>query len=155
MAKPIPDGYHSLTPYLVVNNAASAIDFYKRAFGAIEFFRMDDPSGRIGHAELQIGDSRLMLADEYPEQGFTAPATPGKAGVTMHLYVENVDAVFNQAVAAGAKAVRPLENQFYGDRTGSVVDPFGHSWYLATHVEDLTEEEMGKRAAAAFAGKSS
>ena len=149
--RPIPEGYHNVTPYLCVKGAAQAIDFYRKAFGAKEIMRMPDPSGKIGHAELQIGDSRIMVADEYPEMGFVAPTGQGKSPVTIHLYVENVDALVSQAQAAGAKVVRPVADQFYGDRAGGLVDPFGHSWYVATHKEDLSPEEMKRRAAKAMA----
>jgi PhnB protein len=142
--RPIPEGYHSVTPYLVVQGAAKAIDFYKRALGATELFRMED-GNRVGHAELQVGDSRVMLADEYPERGIYAPQGNGKAGVSLMLYVENVDDVVNRAVSAGATLERKVENQFYGDRSGSVIDPFGHRWYVATHVEDVSPEEMDRR----------
>jgi PhnB protein len=149
--QPIPDGYHSVTPYLIVKGGAAAIEYYKKAFGATELVRMPHPDGRIGHAELQIGDSRVMLADEFPEMGATAPQPGGRPPVTMHLYVENVDKVAAQAVAAGAKQVRPVQDQFYGDRSGVFLDPFGHCWNISTHKEDLTGEEIGKRAAAAMA----
>jgi PhnB protein len=142
--RPIPEGYHSVTPYLVVKGAAKAIDFYRRALGATELFRMAD-GDRIGHAELKIGDSHVMLADEYPERGFFAPQGAGKAGVSLMLYVENVDEVVDRAVAEGAKLERKVENQFYGDRSGGVIDPFGHRWYIATHVEDVSPEEMDRR----------
>jgi PhnB protein len=145
--KPIPEGYHTITPYLSVNGAAAAIDFYKRAFGAQELFRMPAPEGKIGHAELQIGDSRFMLADEYPELNFRGPKAFGGTPVMMHVYVEDVDATFAQAVAAGAEVTRPLRNEFYGDRTASLKDPFGHSWSIGTHIEDVPPEEMEKRAA--------
>ena len=145
----IPGGYHTITPYLSIDGAARAIEFYKKAFGAEELFRMAQPDGRVGHAELQIGDSRLMLADEYPEMNFRGPSSIGATPVMLHLYVEDVDAAFARAVAAGAKVTRPLRDEFYGDRTGSVEDPFGHRWSLATHVRDVSEEEMQKRAAAA------
>jgi len=147
--KPIPEGYHTVTPYLIVRNAARAIEFYKKAFGATELMRMAEPSGRIGHAEIRIGDSPIMLADEVPEMGFRSPESFGGSPVSILLYVEEVDAVFNQAVAAGAKVQRPVADQFYGDRTGGVTDPFGHVWYVATHMEDVSPEEMRKRAAAA------
>lgn len=145
--KPIPEGYHSVTPYLIVNGGAAALDFYGRAFGAKEILRM--PHGdKIGHAEIKIGDSHVMLADEFPEMGAKGPKTIGGTPVTIHLYVEDVDKVFGQAVAAGAKATRPVKDQFYGDRAGEVEDPFGHKWYIATHKEDLSMEEIRKRAAA-------
>jgi len=143
--KPIPEGYNSLAPYLAVRGAADAIQFYKRAFNATERMRVPMPDGKIGHAELQLGDSILMLADEYPDFGFTAPADGGSP-VLLHLYVPDVDAVFKQALAAGAKELRPVQNQFYGDRSGGLQDPFGHSWNIATHIEDLTPEEIQKRA---------
>ncbi len=144
---PIPDGYHSVTPYLVVQGAAKALDFYKRAFNAVETLRMDGPNGRIMHAEFNIGNSVIMIADEAPEMGAKAPATLGGSPVSLMVYVENVDAFAGQAVNAGLKVVRPLENQFYGDRVGSYTDPFGHTWHLASHVEDVTPEEMQRRSA--------
>jgi len=147
--RPIPAGYHTATPYLIVNNGAAALEFYKKAFGAAELFRMTKPDGRVGHAEIKIGDSVIMLADEAPEMGARSPQSLGGSPVSILLYVEDVDRVFNQAVAAGAKVQRPLQNQFYGDRMGGVTDPFGHVWYIATHVEDVSPEEMQKRAAAA------
>jgi PhnB protein len=147
--KPIPDGYHTATPYLIVKDAARAIEFYKKAFGATELVRMAQPDGKIGHAEIKIGDSPIMLADEFPEMGARSPQSLGGSPVSILLYVENVDAVFSQAVAAGAKVQRPVKDQFYGDRTGGVEDPFGHLWYIATHMEDVSPDEMRKRAAAA------
>jgi PhnB protein len=147
--KPIPDGYHSLTPYLSVNGAAAAIDFYKRAFGATEIMRMAQPDGRVGHAEIKVGDSRVMLADEFPDIGFSSPAAFGGSPVHLHLYVENVDDVVAQALRAGAKLTRPVEDQFYGDRLGTVTDPYGHVWHVSTHKEDLSPDELQKRAAAA------
>lgn len=146
--KPIPDGYHSLTPYLILDDATRAIEFYKRAFGATELFRMDAPGGKIGHAELLIGDSRLMLADEHPQMGAHSPKTVGGSPVQLMLYVENVDQVFKQAVAAGAKEMRPVKDQFYGDRSGNLTDPFGHMWTVATHKEDVPPEELARRAKA-------
>lgn len=147
--KPIPEGYHSVTPYLVVDDAARAIEFYKSAFGATELFRMPQPDGRIGHAEIRVGDSHVMIADEHPEMKFVGPRTLGGSPVTFVLYVEDVDGQVERAVAAGAKVTRPVADQFYGDRTGSVEDPFGHVWFIATHVEDVPPEELKRRAAAA------
>src|SRR5262249_11683375 len=135
--KPIPDGYHSVTPYLIINGAAKALEFYKKAFGAIELFRMPQPDGKIGHAEIKIGDSPIMLADESPDRGFRGPQALGGSSIGLMIYVDDVDKVFNQAVAAGAKVERPVKNQFYGDRSGGVIDPFGHVWYIATHIEDV------------------
>jgi PhnB protein len=149
--KPIPEGYHSITPYLIVNGAAQALDFYQRAFGARELFRFPMPDGKIGHAEMKIGDSHIMLADEPEDEanrrlGFKAPSSLGGSSVGVMLYVEDVDAVAKQAVAAGAKEVRPLTDQFYGDRSGTFLDPFGHIWTIATHKEDVSPEEMERRA---------
>ena len=146
--KPIPDGYHSVTPYLIVHDGAKALDFYKRAFGAVEAMRMNGPDGKVGHAEIKIGDSHIMLADEHPGMGFRSPKSLGGAGVSILLYLENVDARFKQAIDAGAKVLRPVVDQFYGDRSGTLEDPFGHVWTLATHTEDVPPEEMGKRAEA-------
>jgi PhnB protein len=147
--KPIPEGYHTATPYLIVKDASRAIDFYKKAFGATELARMPGPGGKIGHAEIKIGNSPIMLADEVPGMGFRSPESLGGSPISILLYVEDVDAVFSEAVAAGAKVQRPVADQFYGDRTGGITDPFGHVWYIATHKEDLSPEEMKKRAAAA------
>jgi len=144
--KAIPAGYEGVTPYLVVKNAAAAIDFYKKAFGATELMRYDDGE-RIGHAELQIGEGRFMLADEYPEMGFTGPRAGQSPPVSMMFYVEDVDAVVERARKAGATIDRPVADQFYGDRSGQVIDPFGHRWTIATHVEDVSPEEMERRAA--------
>ena len=149
MVQPIPDGYPSLSPYISVDGAAAAIDFYTKVLGAKERMRMPGPDGKIGHAELQIGDSVLMLADPWEEGGFLAPQAVGRTSVTLSLYVEDVDSVFERALAAGAKSLRPVENQFYGDRSGQFEDPFGHRWSIATNVEDVSPEEMAKRAAAA------
>ena len=149
--KPIPEGYHTVTPYLIIKGAADAIEFYKRAFGATELFRMAQPDGKIGHAEIKIGDSPIMLADEFPEMEYVSPKTLGGCPVSILLYVEDVDKLFNQAIAAGAEQQRPVEDKFYGDRGGSLVDPFGHVWHVATHKEEVSAEEMKKRAAAAAA----
>jgi PhnB protein len=149
MVKPIPDGYENLTPYLYVSDARRAIEFYRTAFGAAELLRMDGPGGRIGHAELQIGGSRVMLADEHPEMGVRSPGAYGGTPVSFLLYVEDVDRVFRAAIDAGAKELRPIENRFYGDRSGMLQDPFGHQWMIATHVEDVAPEELQRRAAAA------
>jgi PhnB protein len=146
MAKAIPDGYQTATPYLIIKGAAAAIDFYKRAFGATEMMRMVDPTGRIGHAEIRIGDSVIMLADEHPNMGYRSPRSLGGSSVSILLYLESVDAVFKRAVEAGAKAQRPVADQFYGDRSGTLEDPFGHVWTVATHVEDVPPEEMRRRA---------
>lgn len=146
--KPIPDKYHSITPYLIIKGAAAAIDFYKQAFGAVELFRMPQPDGRIGHAELKIGDSVIMLADEYPEMQIVGPKTLGNSSVGILLYVDDADAVFGKALSLGASVNKPLTDQFYGDRSGTVVDPFGHKWTIATHKEDVSEEEMQRRLAA-------
>jgi len=151
--KPIPDGHHAVTPYLIVSNAAKAIDFYKQALGAKELMRIAAPGDKVGHAELQIGDSRLMLADEYPQMGARSPESFGGSPVTLALYVEDVDAVFNRAVAAGAKVLKPLQDQFYGDRSGTFTDPSGHNWTVATHKEDVSPEEIQRRAAAMFGKK--
>jgi PhnB protein len=148
--KPIPDGYHTVTPYLFVKSAARAIDFYTNVFGAMEIVRMAGPNGKIMHAEVRIGDSIVMLADENPQNGVMSPQTVGGYSVGLHLYVENVDAVMQKAVENGAKALRPIKNQFYGDRSGSLLDPFGHMWSVATHVEDVSPEEMRKRMNAAM-----
>jgi PhnB protein len=150
--KPIPDGYPQVVPYLCVDGAAAAIEFYRAVFGATERMRMPDPDGRIGHAELELGDSVIMLADEYPEMGIRAPKAYGGTPVTISVYVTDVDAVFARAVEAGATALRPLQNQFYGDRTGQFEDPFGHRWSVASRVEDVPPEEMAKRAAEAAGG---
>jgi len=152
MTKPIPEGYHTATPYLIAGDAAAAIDYYKQAFGATELFRMPAPGGKIGHAEIKIGDSPIMLADEFPEMGYKSPQTLGGSPVSIMIYVADVDAVFNQAVAAGGKVQRPVKDQFYGDRSGTLEDPFGHVWHVATHKEDVSAEEMERRAQAAGAG---
>jgi PhnB protein len=147
--KPVPEGYHTATPYLIVRGAAAAIDFYKQAFGAIEIMRMPMPNGKLGHAEIKIGDSIIMLADEVPEMGHKGPQTLGGTSVGIMLYVTDVDAVATQATALGAKVIRPIADQFYGDRSGHFEDPFGHQWTLSTHIEDVSEDEMMRRMAAA------
>jgi PhnB protein len=151
--KPIPEGYHALTPHIVVRGAAEAIEFYKKAFGAVELRRSAMPDGKtLMHADLKIGDSHLLLVDEMPGMsGCHAPREGGGTSVTLHLFVEDVDAVFNRAVAAGAKVTMPVADMFWGDRYGKLVDPFGHDWSIATHKEDLTPEEMKKRGEALFA----
>ena len=150
-AKPIPEGYHTVTPYLAVGDAAQAIDFYTRAFGAKEVVRMDAPGGKIGHAELEIGDSRIMLSDPFPQSSTKPPKDLGGTSFSVMMYVEDVDAAFKRAVDAGASVSMELSDMFWGDRFGSVTDPFGHSWSLATHVEDVPPEEMAERAKAAMA----
>ncbi|PWT90292.1 MAG: glyoxalase [Blastocatellia bacterium] len=147
--KPIPEGYHSVTPYLIIHGAANAITYYKKAFGATELFRMEDNKGKIGHAELKIGDSPIMLADEQPEMGYKGPQASAGTPVSLMIYVENVDKIYNQAIAAGGKELKALQDQFYGDRSGTLKDPFGHVWTVATHIEDVTPAEMEKRVAAA------
>ena len=146
--RPTPKGYHAVTPYLSVKGAASAIAFYKKAFGAKEIMRMPGPGGTIGHAEIQIGDSRIMLADEYPEMNFRSPQAFGGTPVAISLYVQDVDRVVKKAIAGSAKVLRPVTDQFYGDRSGSLEDPFGHVWHVATHKEDIPMKELKKRAAA-------
>lgn len=150
--KPIPDGFHTLTPYVIVKGCAEAIEFYKKAFGAEELFRMPGPDGKtIGHAEIKIGDSIVMMSDECPEFGAQSPQTLKGTPVSFMVYVKDADTAFQRAVDAGAKVLRPLENQFYGDRTGTVSDPFGHTWSIGTHIEDVAPEELEKRAAALHA----
>jgi PhnB protein len=144
--KPIPQGYHSVTPYLIVKGAAGAIDFYKKAFGAKEIMRFPGPNNSVAHAEIRIGDSTIMLADEQPN--YRSPEAFGGSPVSLMIYVEDVDKVFDQAVSNGAKSSRPVEDQFYGDRLGTLVDPFGHTWSIATHVEDVSMEEMQRRMSA-------
>jgi len=143
-----PEGYHAITPYLIVRDAAKAIEFYSRVFHATELMRIDAAEGKIGHAELQIGDSRVMLADENPEEHAFAPQSPGSAGVGFCLYVANADQIVQQAVEAGARIRRPLQDQFYGDRSATLEDPFGHLWTVSTHIEDVSPEEMERRIAA-------
>jgi PhnB protein len=149
--KPIPEGYHSVTPYLVVKGAAKAIDFYKKAFGAKELFRMEGPGGTVAHAELEIGDSRIMLADESPQMGYTGPEPGSRPSVGLMIYVNDVDKTAAQAIAAGIKTEREVQDQFYGDRSGNFVDPFGHRWTIATHKEDVSKEEMDRRMASMMA----
>lgn len=148
--KPIPDGYHTATPYLVITNAAEAIEFYKKAFDATEIMRLASPDGKVMHAEIKIGDSPIMLCDECPDWNALSPQTIGGTAVSIMLYVEDVDTVVNRAVAAGATLLMPVEDQFWGDRMGSVADPYGHKWSIATHTEDVTPEEIGIRAKALF-----
>jgi PhnB protein len=144
-ANPIPEGYHTATPYLIVDGAADAIEFYKQAFGGTEIMRMQKPDGKIAHAEIKIGDSPIMLADEAPDMGYRGPQALGGSPVSIHLYVEDADALFDQAITAGAEAVNPVQDQFYGDRLGTLADPFGHIWHLATAKEALEPEEMQRR----------
>jgi len=150
-AKPVPVPGQALSPYLIVRGAVEAILFYTRAFGAQEQFRLCEPSGKVGHAELLIGGSRIMLADEYPDFGALAPSTIGGSPVSIHLYVEDVDHSYSRAVAAGATALRAVRDEFYGDRTGMLLDPFGHKWHLATRKEEVTPSEMQRRMDAAYA----
>jgi PhnB protein len=152
MTQPIPANYPRVMPYLIVDGAAGAIDFYSSVLGARERMRMAGPDGRIGHAELELGDSLIMLADENPQMDIRGPASIGGTPVSLHVYVEDSDATFERAIEAGAKQLRAVEDQFYGDRSGRFEDPFGHRWDVATHVEDVPEEEMAKRAQAAMAG---
>jgi PhnB protein len=149
--KAIPEGMHTITPHLVVKGASQAIEFYKKAFGAVELVRMSSPGGdSIMHAQLRIGDSPFFLVDEHPGMGSRGPEIGSGSPVTIHLYVEDVDSVFNAAVEAGAKPIMPPADMFWGDRWGKLVDPFGHEWSVATHKEDLTPEEVGQRAQTAF-----
>ena len=151
MVKPIPDGYPRVTPYLIVDGAAAAIDFYASVLGATERMRMGGPDGKVGHAEIEIGDSVIMLADEHPEMDARGPKAMGGTPVSLHVYVEDADRVFERAIEAGARALRPVEDKFYGDRSGGFEDPFGHHWDVATHVEEVPPDEMSKRAAEAAA----
>ncbi|MDB5392396.1 MAG: Glyoxalase/bleomycin resistance protein/dioxygenase [Planctomycetaceae bacterium] len=150
IASPIPDGYAGAIPYLTVHDGVRALEFYQQAFGAVEIMRMADPKGRIGHAEFKIGNQIIMLSDEHPEMGVVSPKTLGGTPCALMFYFQDVDAVVEQAVAAGAKIVRPVANQFYGDRSGKLEDPFGHIWWVATHIEDVSPEEMQRRAAALY-----
>ena len=149
-AKTLPDGYHTATPYLTIQGAAKALDFYQRAFGATETLRIDTPDGKVGHAEIRIGDSIIMLSDEYPEMGTRGPQALGGTPVSLMLYVDDVDAMFQCALDAGAIVRKPVEDQFYGDRSGTLTDPYGHVWTLATHLEDIAPAEVAKRAMAYF-----
>jgi len=151
--QPIPGGYHTVTPYLIVKDGTSALDFYHRAFGAAELMRMPGPGGKIMHAEIRIGDSRIMLAEEFPEMGAVSPQSLNGSPVGIVLYVEDVDALFARAVAAGGKMERPVQDQFYGDRSGTLLDPSGHRWTIATHIEDVSPEEIQRRLAAMMCPK--
>jgi PhnB protein len=153
--KPIPEGYHTVTPYLAVDDAAEAIEYYRKAFGAEERVRMETPDGNVGHAELAIGDSRVMLSDPFPQATTRSPKELGGTSVSVFMYVEDVDAVVKRAIDAGAKITMEVADQFWGDRFGSVIDPFGHSWSIATHIEDLTPDEIAERGKAAMAEMSS
>jgi PhnB protein len=153
--KPIPEGYHTVTPYLAVEDAAGAIEYYKKAFGAKERVRMEAPEDKIGHAELEVGDSLVMLADPFPQSSTTPPKELGGTSASIFMYVEDVDAVVKQAVDAGATVAMEVADQFWGDRFGTVTDPFGHSWSIATHIEDLTPDEIAERGKAAMAEMSS
>lgn len=151
--KSIPEGYHNITPYLICKGAAKAMEFYREAFGATELFRLDGPGDAIGHAEMKIGDSPFMLADEFPDMGARSPESYGGSPVNIMLYVNDVDKTVERAVARGAKLVRPVQDQFYGDRNGTLIDPFGHSWTIATHKEDVSPEEMKRRSEAHLTSK--
>ncbi len=148
----IPDGYSSLTPYLIVDDGEAALTFYKSVFGAVELMRVEGPDGKIGHAEIQLGDSQVMLASEFPELGALSPTTVGGSPVTLVLYIENVDDVFARALEAGAVEERSVQDQFYGDRSGTLKDPFGHRWSISTHVEDVSPEELERRSKAQMEG---
>ena len=152
-AKAIRAGRHTVAPYLAIKNAAKALEFYQTAFGATEIYKLMMPDGRLGHAEIRLGDSIIMLSDEFPEYGGKAPETLGGSPVSIHLYVEDVDAFFNRALAAGARERKPVMDQFYGDRSGQLEDPFGHLWWVATHKEDVAPDEMQKRVEAMFGEK--
>ena len=153
--KPVPEGHHTVTPYLAIKYGVQALEFYKRAFGATEESKLVTPDGRLGHAEIRLGDSLIMLSDEFPEYGGKSPQTLGGSPVNIHLYVEDVDAFFKKAVAAGAKERKPVMDQFYGDRSGQLEDPFGHLWWVATHKEDVPPQEMQRRVEAMFQKKGS
>lgn len=152
MVQPIPDGYHAITPYLVVKRAAEALEWYKQALGATEIMRLDGPDGSVMHAEFRVGDSIVMMCEENPEMGASSPETVGGSPVSICLYVENVDTTFSNAIKAGATELRALTDQFYGDRSGTMKDPYGHTWTIATHIEDLSEEEIKSRMAELFGG---
>ena len=147
--KPTPEGYHSVTPYLIVRGGAAAIEYYTKAFGAKELFRFPAPDGKIGHAEIKIGDSPIMLADEYPDMGYNGPQSVGGSPVSLMIYVDDVDAIFNRAIEDGGTLKEAVQDKFYGDRMGTLIDPFGHIWHVATHKEDVSPEEMERRAKAA------
>ena len=151
-ANTIPPGHHTVSPYLAIKDAVKALEFYKKAFGATESYKLMMPDGRLGHAEIRLGDSVIMLSDEFPAYGGKAPQTLGGSPVSIHLYVEDVDGFFKRALAAGAKERKPVMDQFYGDRSGQLEDPFGHLWWVATHKDDNAPEEMQKRVQAMFAG---
>ena len=151
--KPIPDGYHAVTPYLIVDGAAKVIEFYKEAFGAAELFRLAGPDGRVGHAEIKVADSPIMLGDEHPGAGARGPQSFGSSPIHLMLYVEDVDAVFARAIAAGATVSRPVKDQFCGDRAGTVTDPFGHRWTLGTHKEDVPPDEIDRRFRECMSGR--
>jgi PhnB protein len=148
MVKHVPDGYHTATPYLILAGASEAIEYYKKVFGATELYRLEGPDGKVGHAEIQIGDSRLMMADEHPQMGHKSPRSLNGTPVSIVLYVKDCDAVFKKAVAAGGKVQMELKDQFYGDRSGTLQDPYGHVWTISTHVEDVDPNELERRAAA-------
>jgi PhnB protein len=150
-ARKIPEGHNRVSPYLIVEGAERALDFYQRAFGAVELFRHKAPDGKIGHAEVRIGDTVIMLADEFPDHDAHSPRKYGGSPVTLHVYCEDVDAVAAKAIAAGAKVKRPVADQFYGDRLGTFEDPFGHTWHLSTHIEDVSADELDRRAKQAVA----
>jgi PhnB protein len=152
--KAIPEGYHTVTPYLIIDGASDAIEFYKKAFGAVELFRFPAPGGTVGHAEIKIGDSPIMLADAYPDMGYKGPKSLGGSSVSLMIYVDDVDTVFNRAVEAGAMVKEAVTDKFYGDRLGTLIDPFGHVWHVSTHKEDVPFAEMEKRAKAMSAGSS-
>jgi PhnB protein len=152
MVNPVPEGYPQVSPYLVVEGATRAIDFYTQVFGMTERMRMPGPDDTVGHAELELGDSLIMLADEFPDMGAVSPKTVGGTPVSISIYVDDVDATVDRAVESGATVLRPVQDQFYGDRVGQIEDPFGHHWHVATHVEDVAPEDMAKRAAEAMGG---